>query len=98
MVSDPDPASDYRAIADGDASGDANLSAHHAIVSDLDVVTNQHVIIDLGSGADARGSQRSAVDRAEGPNLDIFAYLHNRQRVNLMQSVAVAFTAGRSAA
>src|SRR6185312_17456143 len=55
----------------------AGLADHDAVAAQHHVVGNLHQIIDFATGADARGPEGSAVDRAVGANFDVVAQLYD---------------------
>src|SRR5262249_5738490 len=71
-----DLAADDGIVFDDSAPGDTGLSRDDDAAADLDIVRDLYQVIDFGSGADPRGSQRTTVDRGVASDLDII-FNHN---------------------
>src|SRR5438128_11521815 len=76
VVGDAHLPGEHDAPADPARPGDSHLGHDDRVLADLDVVTDLHEVIDLGSAADDRLSQGGAVDRRVGADLDVVLDQH----------------------
>ena len=67
---------DQYPLADGGAPGNAGQGDNHAALSDLNVVSNLHQVVDFCALPDPRLMQRGAIDAGAGSDLDIILNDH----------------------
>src|SRR5665213_1407429 len=65
VITDAGLAADQNAATDGCRSCEADLRGDDAVFADVDVVSDMHVRIDLGSPTNARGRESAGVHGAE---------------------------------
>src|SRR6266540_4551193 len=71
MACEADLAGQRGVAADFRAPGNPGLAAQDAVVTDHDIVTDLHKVIDLGAAADDRRAERAAVDARVGADFDV---------------------------
>src|SRR5262249_35154654 len=83
VVHDARLAGQDHVVADAGAAGDARLRGDDRAFADHDVVRDLHEIIDFGAAADNGLSQRRAIDRSIGADLNVVADLDDADLRNL---------------
>ena len=71
VIADADLSGHHDVVAGGGAAGDADLRAEQVVFSDLAVVGDHHLIVDLRAFADQRAPIGAAVDRGAGADFDV---------------------------
>lgn len=71
VIRDSGLAAKHRVVSQACAAGDASLTAKKTSTTDLHIVPHLNEIVDLAPGTDTSLFEQSAIDRAEGADLDV---------------------------
>src|SRR5687768_17263416 len=76
LTADADLPADHATLTDDRAAGDARLPRHDGMCTDMYVVRDVNLVVELHAVADHRVFDRTAIDRRFRADLDVVAYTH----------------------